>query len=168
MIDLQDVKVKNTEDWDNICPFPLGFVYISTYKTSPALIYGGQWTNLAENRFPRFIATSYAALGKGGSSRHRHFTNMGKNSGEQEIYVNDNGDRNYNYSRIDPNTDITMDLNFMNGSAVITSLTSGNMLRANSIPGTSLIKNTPSRFGSTGGTTVTPPYVNLYAWWRAA
>ena len=64
MIDLQDVKVKNTEDWDSICPFPVGFVYMSTSKTSPATTYGGQWTNLAENRFPRFIATSYAALGK--------------------------------------------------------------------------------------------------------
>lgn len=168
MIDLQDVKVKNTEDWDSICPFPVGFVYMSTSKISPATTYGGQWSSLTNSRFPRFVPTTVAALAEGGSSRHRHFTNMGKDSGEQEIYVNDNGDRNYNYSRIDPYTDITMDLNFMNGSAVITSLTSGNMLLANSIPGTSIIKNTPSRFGSTGGTTVTPPYVNLYAWWRAA
>ena len=168
MIDLQDVKVKNTEDWDSICPFPVGFVYMSTSKTSPAATYGGQWTNLAENRFPRFISTSYAALGKGGSSRHRHLVNIGKNTGEEDIYLNDNGDVNYSYSTIDYNTDITMDLNFVNGSRVISSKTSGNMLRANSIPGTSIIKNTPSRFGSTGGTTVTPPYVNLYAWYRAA
>lgn len=168
MIDLQDVKVKNTEDWDNICPFPVGFVYMSTSKTSPATTYGGQWSGLTDSRFPRFVATTVAALGKGGSSRHRHFTNMGKNTGEPEIYVNDNGDRNYNYSRIDSNTDITMDLNFVNGSVVMSSNTSGNCLNANSIPGTTIIKNTASRFGSTGGTTVTPPYVNLYAWYRTA
>lgn len=168
MIDLQNVKVKNTEDWDNICPFPVGFVYMSTSKTSPATTYGGQWSGLTDSRFPRFVATTVTALGKGGSSRHRHLTNMGKNTGEPEIYVNDNGDRNYNYSTIDYGTDTTMDLNFVNGSRVISSGTSGNRLNANSIPGTILIQNMASRFGSTGGTTVTPPYVNLYAWYRTA
>lgn len=53
MIDQQNCKVKNNGDWDSICPFPIGFVYLSSVSTSPANIYGGQWTELDDGRFLR-------------------------------------------------------------------------------------------------------------------
>lgn len=62
MIDLQDVKVKNSSDWDNICPFPVGFIYHSTSATSPSSLYGGQWTPLTDAKFLR-PASSWNAQG---------------------------------------------------------------------------------------------------------
>lgn len=63
MIDLQDVKVKNTEDWDSICPFPVGYVYMSSNSTSPANIYGGTWSAISGGRYMR----AADAWGNGGS-----------------------------------------------------------------------------------------------------
>ena len=53
MIDLQDVKVKNSSSWDKICPFPIGFIYQSTDDTSPSSTFGGQWTLLNDSKFLR-------------------------------------------------------------------------------------------------------------------
>ena len=53
MIDQQNCKVKNSGDWDTICPFPVGFIYLSSTTTSPADIYGGQWTPLTDAKFLR-------------------------------------------------------------------------------------------------------------------
>lgn len=153
MIDLQDVKVKNTEDWDNICPFPVGFVYVSTSKTSPATTYGGQWSGLTDSRFPRFVATTVTVLSKGGSSTHCHLTSLGKTVGESETYFND-GERSY-AGQWTSSTGAIMNAIFMD-SKVLTSGTSGNMLNMNSI-GASIIKNTASRFNTTGQTNSTPP-----------
>lgn len=156
MIDLQDVKVKNTEDWDNICPFPVGFVYMSTSNTSPATTYGGQWSGLTDNRFPRFVATSVAALGKGGSSTHRHLTTVGKAEGEQYFYIND-GTKNIAGEWTDPTYGCLYNAQFAPMSLVSSSGTSGNRLNINQLPGYSVVQNTPSRFNSTGGTNSTPP-----------
>lgn len=67
MIDLQDVKVKNTEDWNNICPFPVGYIYMSTNGTSPASTYGGTWSSLTDSRFLR---PSGSWNSTGGESTH--------------------------------------------------------------------------------------------------
>ena len=153
MIDLQDVKVKNTEDWDSICPFPVGFVYMSTSKTSPATTYGGQWSGLTDRRFPRFVATTSTVLAKGGSLTHCHLTSLGKTTGEPETYFND-GERVY-AGEWTSSTGAIMNAVFMD-SKVLTSGTSGNMLNMNRI-GASIIKNTASRFSTTGQTDSTPP-----------
>lgn len=159
MIDLQNVKVKNSNDWDNICPFPVGFVYMSSSTTSPANVYGGQWTNLAGSRFPRFISlsTSSGSLGTGGSSTHCHLTLLGKTEGEPETYFNDD-------TRVYPgewtsSTGAIMNAVFSDAK-VMSSHTSGNMLNMNTI-GASIVKNTPSRFSTTGQTNSTPPLCQL-------
>lgn len=164
MIDLQDVKVKNTEDWDNICPFPIGFVYMSTSKISPATTYGGQWTNLAGSRFPMLVATTGASLAQGGATTHCHLTSLGKTTGEPQTYFND-GEISY-AGEWTSSTGAIMNAVFSD-SKVLTSGTSGNMLNMNSV-GASIVKNTPSRFNTTGQTNSTPPYVTLYAWYRTA
>lgn len=153
MIDLQDVKVKNTEDWDSICPFPVGFVYMSTSKTSPATTYGGQWTNLAVNRFPILVPTTAPSLSTGGSTTHCHLTSLGKTVGEDSTYFND-GEVTYS-GEWTSSTGAIMNAVFLD-SKVLTSGTSGNMLHMNSV-GASIIKNTPSRFNTTGQTNSTPP-----------
>ena len=74
MIDQQNCKVKNNGDWDSICPFPIGFVYLSSQSTSPANIYGGQWNALTDGRFLRPY-NSWGALG--GSNTHNHWQTVG-------------------------------------------------------------------------------------------
>lgn len=69
MIDQQNCKVKNNGDWDSICPFPIGFVYLSSVSTSPADIYGGQWTELDDGRFLRPQGSWNAT---GGNTSHNH------------------------------------------------------------------------------------------------
>ena len=167
MIDLQDVKVKNTEDWDSICPFPVGFVYMSTSKISPATTYGGQWSGLTDSRFPRFVATTVTVLTKGGSSSHRHLTTLGKARGEPNIYINDT-DNDIPGEWTDPTYGNQYNARFSGVSIASSNNTSGNSLDVNRIPGYTIVKNTPTRFNSTGATNSTPPYVNLYAWYRTA
>lgn len=74
MIDQQNCKVKNSGDWDTICPFPVGFVYLSSNSTSPANIYGGQWNALTDGRFLRPY-NSWRTLG--GSDIHNHWQTVG-------------------------------------------------------------------------------------------
>ena len=167
MIDLQDVKVKNTEDWDSICPFPVGFVYMSTSKISPATTYGGQWSGLTGSRFPRFVATTVTVLTKGGSSSHRHLTTLGKARGEPNFYINDT-DNDIPGEWTDPTYGNQYNARFSGVSIVSSNNTSGNSLDVNRIPGYTIVKNTLTRFNSTGATNSTPPYVNLYAWYRTA
>ena len=69
MIDQQNCKVKNNGDWDSICPFPIGFVYLSSVSTSPANIYGGQWTELDDGRFLRPNGSWNST---GGTTSHNH------------------------------------------------------------------------------------------------
>lgn len=52
-IDLQNVQVKNGSTWYKCCPFPVGFVYLSSNNTSPASTYGGTWSAINENRYLR-------------------------------------------------------------------------------------------------------------------
>ena len=53
MINQQNVTIKNGSSWDKICPFPVGFIYLSQTSTSPATTFGGTWAALNEDRFLR-------------------------------------------------------------------------------------------------------------------
>lgn len=64
MINQQNVQVKNGSTWDKICPFPVGYVYMSTNSTSPASTYGGTWTSLTGGYYLR----AAGAWGSGGSN----------------------------------------------------------------------------------------------------
>ena len=47
-----------------MCPFPVGYVYLSSNNTSPATTYGGTWSPLNESRYLRLAG----AWGTGGSN----------------------------------------------------------------------------------------------------
>lgn len=49
----QNVKVRVNSSFETICPFPIGYVYMSSNSTSPGSIYGGTWASLQENRYLR-------------------------------------------------------------------------------------------------------------------
>lgn len=53
MRNLQNVQVKIGSGFETVCPFPVGAIYQSTNSTSPASIYGGEWTPLTDGRFLR-------------------------------------------------------------------------------------------------------------------
>ena len=52
-INLQNVQIKNGNTWYTMCPFPVGFIYLSQKSTSPATTFGGTWAALNEDRFLR-------------------------------------------------------------------------------------------------------------------
>ena len=60
----QNVKVKVNSTFETICPFPVGYVYMSSNNTSPANIYGGTWSAISGGRYMR----AAAAWGNGGSN----------------------------------------------------------------------------------------------------
>ena len=49
----QNVKVKVNSSFETICPFPIGYVYMSSNSTSPADIYGGTWSAISGGRYMR-------------------------------------------------------------------------------------------------------------------
>ena len=53
MISQQNVTIKSGSTWHKICPFPIGFIYLSQKSTSPATTFGGTWAALNEDRFLR-------------------------------------------------------------------------------------------------------------------
>lgn len=53
MINLSAIQIKNDNGWDRACPFPVGYVYISSNSTSPANIYGGTWSEITGGRYFR-------------------------------------------------------------------------------------------------------------------
>lgn len=64
MIALQNVQVKNGSVWNRICPFPIGYVYMSSNNTSPGSTYGGTWVGIGGGRYLR----AASAWGNGGSN----------------------------------------------------------------------------------------------------
>ena len=52
MIEQQNLYV-NTGEFEKVCPFPIGYIYLSTSSTSPATLYGGTWTALTDSKFLR-------------------------------------------------------------------------------------------------------------------
>lgn len=63
MINLQNVKTKYGSTWHTLCPFPVGFIYMSYTNTSPASIFGGQWSAITG----RFLYAN-ASIGTGGNN----------------------------------------------------------------------------------------------------
>ena len=53
IVNQQNVQVKSGSTWYKICPFPVGFIYLSQKSTSPATTFGGTWAALNEDRFLR-------------------------------------------------------------------------------------------------------------------
>lgn len=85
MINLQNVKAKSGSIWHTICPFPVGFIYMSYTNTSPASTFGGQWTAIRG----RFLYAN-ASNGTGGSNTmsfeprgHIRLGDFMKNSAEE-------------------------------------------------------------------------------------
>ena len=60
----QNVKVKVNSTFETICPFPVGYVYMSQTNTSPGSIYGGTWSSITGGRYMR----AAGAWGNGGSN----------------------------------------------------------------------------------------------------
>ncbi len=56
--------------WVNICDvfWPVGSIYMSYSSTSPANLFGGQWTQISG----RFLYPSTSAGSTGGSNTHNH------------------------------------------------------------------------------------------------
>lgn len=67
MINQQNMKVKSGSTWHTICPFPVGFIYMSANGTSPGSTFGGTWSDMSDSRFLR-PAGSYG--GTGGENSH--------------------------------------------------------------------------------------------------
>lgn len=166
MIDLQNVKVKDSSDWDNICPFPVGFIYMSRNKNSPADLYGGQWTPMPSGRFVQIVNTSTGIITNGGANAHIHLTSIGKVEGEANMYVLD-GDVNLAGEWTDP-TGSPYNAIFVGGSRVFTNGTSGNGFNVNQIPGSFIVQNGAARLNSTAQANHIPPYTTAYAWYRTA
>lgn len=155
MIDQQNCKVKNSGDWDTICPFPVGFVYLGSNSTSPANIYGGQWTALTDGRFLR---PSGSWNSTGGSSSHNHDVPI----------VMDSPSYDRNQIRI---------FSWRNGeyqpSYGVTSYQSGRLgnwiyvnSSTNQVGGGSNVDAGNNTLTST--TTTLPPYKTCYCWYRTA
>ena len=60
----QNVKVRVNSSFETICPFPVGYVYMSSNNTSPGSIYGGTWASISGGRYMR----AAGAWGDGGSN----------------------------------------------------------------------------------------------------
>lgn len=166
MIDLQDVKVKNSSDWDSICPFPVGFIYISRNKNSPADLYGGQWSEMPSSRFIYIVRTS-SSITNGGAANHIHLTTIGKAAGETTLYIVD-GDRNYPGEWTDP-TGAPYNAILEGGSKVFSSGGSGVYYSTTAIPSHNTLNNHSAfRLSPTGQSNHIPPYTTAYAWYRTA
>lgn len=53
IINQQNVSIKNGSTWYKMCPFPVGYVYLSYINSSPADTYGGTWSAMNSDRFIR-------------------------------------------------------------------------------------------------------------------
>lgn len=60
----QNVKVKVNSSFETICPFPVGYVYMSSNSINPADIYGGTWSGISGGRYMR----AAGVWGNGGSN----------------------------------------------------------------------------------------------------
>ena len=69
MIEQANFKVKSGSAFTTVCPFPIGYIYMSANNTSPASIYGGTWQALTDDRF-LLPSNSWNLLG--GNDWHSH------------------------------------------------------------------------------------------------
>ena len=80
MRSLQNVRVKVSSSYEKICPFPVGYIYLSTNSTSPASTYGGTWSPLTDSKFLR-PSGSWNSTGGASSNTHNHWMPLGKENG---------------------------------------------------------------------------------------
>ena len=80
MRNLQQVQVRTSNGFEKICPFPVGYIYMSTNSTSPASTYGGTWVPLTDDKFLR-PSGSWNAAGGASSNTHNHWMPLGKENG---------------------------------------------------------------------------------------
>lgn len=50
-MEIQDINIKDGNVFTKLCPFPVGFIYMSSVNVSPASLYGGTWFKVEDNRF---------------------------------------------------------------------------------------------------------------------
>ena len=67
MIELQNIQVNNESVWNTICPFPIGFIYMSANSDSPSSLFGGTWNAVTDGYMWR-PADSWNDIG--GESTH--------------------------------------------------------------------------------------------------
>lgn len=63
MLEQNVVTVKSGSTWHKICPFPVGYIYLSYTNSSPASTFGGTWTAINNGGLLR----AAAAANTGGS-----------------------------------------------------------------------------------------------------
>jgi hypothetical protein len=80
MRNLQQVQVRTSSGFEKICPFPVGYIYMSTNGTSPASTYGGTWSALTDSRFLR-PSGSWNSQGGSDTNKHNHWMPVGKENG---------------------------------------------------------------------------------------
>lgn len=148
MVNLQNVKAKSGSTWHTICPFPVGFIYMSYTGTSPASIFGGQWSPIT-GRFPYFNA----GTSTGGSNTHTH----GLGAGYAKLRWDFAGSPNIQFA--------TRQDSWGSQSGVIIEWT--DYRRANT---TSLgtVSRSTALGGSTDGGNNMPQYQSCYCWRRTS
>lgn len=60
--DLENIKVRSGEEYYPVCPFPIGFIYMSTKNINPARIYGNTWVQIDDGNFWK-PSNSYGTVG---------------------------------------------------------------------------------------------------------
>lgn len=146
MRELSQTFIKVQEQFESLCPFPIGYIYMSTNSTSPAAIYGGNWTQLSDNRFLR-PSTSWNSTG--GASTHQHWAAFGGNYAEDIYYLGDwSNIGNSGNTRTKEGKHYQLLVSKSNGSFV---------------PYTGLHRETATYSAST-----LPPYRDIYCWYRVS
>ena len=57
------IQIKSGSTWYTLCPFPVGFIYMSYSNSSPASIYGGSWSTMTDGRYFRIHNSSTTRIG---------------------------------------------------------------------------------------------------------
>lgn len=83
----QNVKVRVNSSFETICPFPVGYVYMSSNSTSPADIYGGTWSAISGGKYLR----AASAWNDGGSNTITVSQMPAHSHKQQYFYVRDKG-----------------------------------------------------------------------------
>lgn len=145
MRELNTLQVNTGAEFEKFCPFPVGYIYLSTDSTSPADLYGGTWTALNDDKF---LLPSDSWNTTGGSSSHTHWQSIGYSNGEYRIYISgyqNVGDARYSRTKRAAHFEGPITNNVFE-------------YRASDI----------TRENSTYPTTTLPPYRECYAWYRVS
>lgn len=140
--------------------YPVGSVYVSMEKTSPASLFGGTWTQI-ENRFLYAAPLTATSGTTGGSSTHNHTT------GNATLTLTQIPRHTHTVSITKTTAGYggTIYNNYLNsqysgdGTQTYTSSATGGNQN-----GTTAAHN----HGNTGDANHTPPYFMVYAWYRVS